>query len=104
MSKPPSPNGRNGGRDATGRFALGNEGGPGNPQASQVAKLRSAMLAAVGDDDITSIVAKLVELAKEGSIPAAKEVLDRCLGKSHEADLLARIERLELLREQRAAG
>ena len=83
---------------------MGNTGGPGNPQASQVAKLRSAMLAAVGDDDITSIVAKLVELAKGGSIPAAKEVLDRCLGKSHEADLLARIERLELLREQRAAG
>ena len=83
---------------------MGNAGGPRNPQARKVAKLRAAMLAAVGDDDITSIVATLEELAREGSVPATKEVLDRCLGKSSEANLLARVEWLEMLREQRAAG
>ena len=43
-----------------------------------------------------AIVAKLVDLAKQGDIPAAKEVLTRTLGKPHEHDLLERIELLEL--------
>lgn len=81
MSAAPSANGPNG-RDSAGRFVEGNVGGPGNPHAKEVARLRSAMLSAVSVDDLREIVAKLVEEAKGGSIPAAKEILDRCLGRN----------------------
>ena len=96
------PNGSNGDRDADGRFARGNAGGPGNPHARKVGQLRSAMLRAVSGKDMQAIVAKLVEQAKGGSVPAAREVIDRCIGKPTEADLLERIERLETLIEGRA--
>ena len=94
--KTPSPNGANG-RDATGRFAKGNPGGPGNPYAKQAGKLRSAMMRAVTPTDMRCIVQKLVELAEEGNVQAAREVIDRCVGKSFEADLLERIEQLEII-------
>ena len=83
------------GRDTTGRFLPGNPGGPGNPHAKRVAALRAAMLEAVSDEDMRTIVGKLVALARSGNVPAAKEVLDRCLGKVQEADLLERLESLE---------
>lgn len=90
----PSTNGVNG-RDLAGRFLPGNRGGPGNPLAKRVAALRGAMLDAVSEEDIRAIVGKLVELAKAGNVPAAKEVLDRCVGRTLEADLLERLEQLE---------
>ncbi len=90
----PSPNGANG-RDAAGRFAAGNLGGPGNPYAKRVAALRGAMLNAVSEEDMGAILARLVELAKAGNVPAAKEVLDRCLGRTLEADFIERLEQLE---------
>lgn len=90
----PSPDGPNG-RDAAGRFAKGNSGGKGNPYAKRVALLRKAMLDAVTEEDIGAILGKLVELALSGNVPAAKEVLDRCLGRTLEADLLERLEQLE---------
>ena len=90
----PSPNGSNG-RDAKGRFSKGNPGGPGNPYAQQVGKLRSALLRAVSEADMKAIVARLVKLAKEGNVRAAREVLDRCIGRPIEADLIARIEEME---------
>ena len=96
----PTPNGPNG-RDERGRFAPGNVGGPGNPHAKQVGKLRSAMLAAVSDKEMKAVVKKLVELAKGGNVPAAREVLDRCLGRPVEADLLERLAELEELLSQR---
>ena len=97
METSPSANGPNGpnGRDATGRFSKGNPGGPGNPYAQRVGKLRSALLRAVSEADMKAIVARLVKLAREGDVRAAKEVLDRCIGRPTEADLIARIEELE---------
>ena len=93
LSSPlPSTNGSNGGR-----FKPGNKGGPGNPHAKRVARLRSALLKAVSPADMQAIVAKLVTDAKAGSVPAAKEVLERTLGKPFEADLLERLEHLEAL-------
>ncbi len=53
------------------------------------------MLTAVTEDELTDIVKKLVELALEGNVQAAKEVLDRCLGKPIEADLIERLDQLE---------
>ena len=95
----PSRNGSDG-RDERGRFAPGNVGGPGNPHAKQTGKLRSAMLKAVTEKDMRDVVMKLVEMAKSGNVPAAKEVLDRCLGRPVEADLIERLDQVEeLLKE-----
>ena len=82
-------------------MAPGNGGGPGHRHAKQVGKLRSAMLAAVSDKEMKAVVKKLVELAKSGNVPAAREVLDRCLGRPVEADLLERLAELEELLSQR---
>ena len=77
----PSPNGANG-RDATGRFVKGWKGGPGNPHARQVAAIRSVLMSAVSDDDLVQMVRALVKKAKGGDVLAAREVLDRMLGKA----------------------
>jgi hypothetical protein len=79
----PSTNGSNGGsnHDARGHFAKGNRGGPGNPFAARVGKLRSALLSAIKPSDLQAIVAKLVEQAKSGDVAAAKLILDRAVGK-----------------------
>ncbi len=76
----PSTNGDNG-REATGRFAKGNAGGPGNPFASRVAALRILLLDAVSNDDLRAVIAKLVEQAKAGDLAAIRELLDRIMGK-----------------------
>lgn len=75
----PSPNGSNG------RFSKGNAGGPGNPYARRVARLRGLLLDAVTDDDLKAIVAAMVEKAKGGDLNAAREVLTRTLGKPADA-------------------
>lgn len=88
---PDSPNGRS----PTGRFAAGNPGGPGNPHAAQVAKLRSALLKAVTPEDMEQIVGVLVARAKEGDVTSAREVILRTLGRPLESDIMDRLERLE---------
>jgi len=90
----PTANGDNG-RDEHGRFTAGNAGGPGNPHAAQVGRLRSALLNAVTEDDIREVAAALVGKAKKGDVVAARVLFDRVLGKPIEADLIARIEALE---------
>ncbi|HEX8914997.1 MAG TPA: hypothetical protein VF796_21770 [Humisphaera sp.] len=80
----PSPNGSTG-RGAGGRFAAGNPGGPGNPFAKRAAAMKAAMKAAmydaVTDEDVAAIVRGLVGRARAGDTAAAKEVLDRVLGR-----------------------
>ena len=66
-----------------------------------MARLRAAMLAAVSEQDMTAIIAKLVQLAKDGDVRAIKELLDRTLGKPVEADLLERLSALEIRAAQR---
>lgn len=68
------------GRNARGRLAPGNAGGPGNPAARQVMRLRHALLDAITEEDLGAIVAKLLEMAKAGNMAAIREVLDRTLG------------------------
>jgi len=87
-------------RDSTGRFTQGNAGGPGNPHAGQVSKLRAAILAAVDEGDIEAIIAQLVSKAREGDLAAAREILDRTVGKAAQSDLLERIEALEAAAER----
>lgn len=84
MSDEPSPKGGNGQgpeRDAGGRFLPGWRGGPGNPYAGQVAALRAALLQAVTPADVEAVAKMLIRKARKGSIPAAKELLDRVLGR-----------------------
>lgn len=90
-------------RDARGRFAPGNPGGPGNPHARQVARLRAALLEAVTPADVREIIAVVVEAARGGDLAAAKLLFDRLLGPPVEADLIARIEELEVLLTQTPA-
>src|SRR5437016_81004 len=90
----PSTNGASG-RGPGGRFTAGNAGGPGNPHAGAVGRLRSALLGAVTEEDVRAIVARLVQMAKDGDVRAIREVLDRALGRPVEADLIERMEALE---------
>ena len=90
----PSANGSNG-RDESGRFLPGNPGGPGNPHAAQVGRLRSALLGAVTPEDMRAVALALVEKARAGDIAAARVLFDRVLGKPVEADLIARLEAIE---------
>lgn len=71
----------NHGRDARGRFAKGNPGGPGNPHGRRCAELRAAVLDAVGPDDLGEVVAEVLSSAKQGDLAAAKLLLERTLGK-----------------------
>jgi len=91
------------GRDNNGRFTPGNPGGPGNPHAGSVSKLRAAILRAVDEGDIEAIIKKLVQQARGGDLPAVKELLDRCVGNPGSGDLIERIEALEAVAEQMQA-
>jgi hypothetical protein len=90
----PSPSGANG-RNARGQFTAGNCAGKGNPLAKRVGKLRSALVAAVSEQDVREIITKMVALAKSGDTLAARLILDRVLGKPEPLDIIARLEALE---------
>lgn len=86
METAPSPNGDNGlaeTRDSKGRFLPGNPGGPGNPQARNVATWRKALADAVSAEDITEVAQRLLDAAKAGEPWAVRELLDRLLGKPY---------------------
>jgi hypothetical protein len=70
-----------GGRDDNGRFAKGNPGGPGNPFAREVAAMRRAFMNRVSAKDLEDIADKMVALAKDGNVPAAKLILSYRIGK-----------------------
>ena len=91
----PSPTGANGNHDRRGRFQPGNKAAKGNPHAQRVGRLRSALLEAVDETAIRRVIEALVKEAEGGNVPAVRELLDRCIGKPHETDLIERIERLE---------
>jgi hypothetical protein len=75
----PSTNEANG-RDARGRFAKGNAGGPGNPFARRMARMRSVLCATVSEEDIEKVTRKLIEQAKGGDIAAARILLAYAVG------------------------
>ena len=76
----PSPNGGNG-RYAGGRFTKGNPGGPGNPFARRVSRLRSLIVEELADGDLQAIVRKMIADAKDGDKAAAKLLLSYGIGK-----------------------
>jgi hypothetical protein len=82
------------GRDASGRFAKGNPGGPGNPYPRRIAALKLALLNCVTEEDIAAIAKAVIEEAKTGNIPAAKLIFQYVLGKpgtSADLELMAPI-------------
>jgi hypothetical protein len=84
----PLPNRLNG-RSESGRFTTGNPGGPGNPYNRRVQEIRAELLDALKEGDVADIIQKLIEKAKGGDVVAAREVLDRALGKSHQSTSIA---------------
>ena len=82
-------------RDARGRFAPGNSGGPGRPPSASVHEHRAALVAAVSPADIQRVAKMLVDKALAGDIGAAKLLFERLFGPPIAADLLERIEELE---------
>ena len=73
------------GRDANGRFAKGNMGGPGNPFARQAARMRQAFSGRVSDDKLNALIDSMVELGIGGNVHAAKLVFHYVIGKPTEA-------------------
>lgn len=90
----PSPNGQNG-RGNDGRFAKGNAGGPGNPHAVQVARLRAALLKSVTPEDVGDVIQALVAQAKAGDVASIRELFQRLLGPPVELDFIERLDALD---------
>src|SRR5205814_7807420 len=74
-----------GGRDAQGRFAPGNAGGPGNPFARRVAELRREFLAEATGEDLRAVCRALLARAQGGDVAAAQLALSYLLGKPERA-------------------
>jgi hypothetical protein len=94
MNDSPSTNGANG-RGAGGRFVPGNKGGPGNPHAGRVARLRAALFKSVTPSDLRLVIAALLSQAKAGDVASIRELLQRLLGPPVEIDFAERLEALE---------
>lgn len=95
----PAGNGEDRGRG--GRFAPGNRAGRGNPLNRKAQRLRSAVLRAATAAEVKQVMQKLVKLAVDGDVAAAKLWLERLLGPPVQADLLDRIESLEEIQRSR---
>ncbi len=68
-------------REANGRFAKGNKGGPGNPFGRRLAAAREAALEVAGPEQIRAIMEAMVEKACNGDLGAAKFVFSYAVGK-----------------------
>lgn len=101
MRDPPDPS-ADGQRDERGRFTTGNRLGRGNPHAAKVARLRSALLESVSEEDVRAVVEALLREAKAGNVQAVKELLERTLGRPEALDVLERVEALEELLAENA--
>jgi hypothetical protein len=67
--------------DASGRFAKGNRGGPGNPHARQVAALRREFMKVYTPERINRLAEALYGLAVIGSLPAIRLAFEYTVGK-----------------------
>lgn len=85
-------------RAAGGRFAPGNQAAKGrrNRDAEHVGQLRRELMDAITPEAIRRVVEALIREAESGNVTAIRELLDRAIGKPVEADLIERIEQLEL--------
>jgi hypothetical protein len=72
-------------RDAMGRFAPGNKGGPGNPFGRMMGMLRCALVRRLKPEDVEAIADVLIAKATAGDVAAARLVLSYGIGKPTEA-------------------
>jgi hypothetical protein len=90
-------------RNPNGKFAKGNRGGPGNPDAPLVAKHRAAFFAAIKSSDAKNALRTIRQVMNDPDarsadrLAAAVQLLDRVVGRAVQSDVLARIEALEKL-------
>lgn len=82
-------------RDKHGRFLPGNKVARGNREYVKAMRLRRVLLAAVTEDDLKAVIRVLLEKARAGDTTAAKEVLDRTIGRPAPIDVLSRLDELE---------
>jgi hypothetical protein len=73
------------GRESDGRFAKGNQFGPGNPFARKCAAFRAALMDTVTEQDIQDIAVKLRDDAKAGDKAAVKLLFQYVIGKPQPA-------------------
>jgi hypothetical protein len=87
----------NGGRDAAGRFVVGNRAASGHaaPLARRVARLRSQLLRSSTPARMRAGVEALWERFAEGDVAAGKLLLSYCLGPPESLDLIHQVTRLE---------
>ena len=71
-----------GGRDAQGRFAAGNRGGPGNPFARRTAAMRRAIAEAVTPQMLADLAAVMFKKGMAGDVAAAKLVFSYAAGRA----------------------
>ena len=99
MSDNPATDGQTAdGRDpTTGKFLPGNSCSRkgGSPYIRQIAALRSKLYEACTPDEMAEVVQALLKKAKQGNVPAAKLLFERCLGPAIAADVLEEIEQLK---------
>ena len=80
-AQPPSPAVSNGRNRTNGRFTSGNGFGRGNPFSARQARLRTALLEAVSDDDLKAIVQTLIKQAKYGDAASTRLLFEYTVGK-----------------------
>jgi hypothetical protein len=85
----------------TGRFVQGNRAGRGNPLARRANQLRVALYRECSADDLAAVIRRLIDKAKGGDVAASKVLLERLLGPPIALDVATRIERLEVLLQER---
>jgi hypothetical protein len=71
-------------RDARGRFARGNAGGPGNPFGRRQAHLREVLLRSATDENVDRLANTVMEKAFAGDMAAARMLLLYWIGKPKE--------------------
>jgi len=93
-------------RDERGRYLPGNPGGPGNPVAREMARMRLRLMSAVSDEVFDAVVRKLVSMSLEGHLGAMKLLLAYRAGKPDQTvradDLAADEVRLAVRAEEQA--
>lgn len=76
------------GRDASGRFAAGNPGGPGGPRRRS-SELRRAAEEAISPEYIQALIRKFTRMGLEGNLGAARLVFERTCGRAAEPQMEA---------------
>jgi hypothetical protein len=92
------------GRTTKGTFAPGNKLAKGYPHARRANRLRAELYRVVNVEEFRAIVKAIVKEAKAGDVTAAREIIERLLGKPENVDVMARLEEMEsMLRDAIAA-